>query len=222
MSGFIDEYMPDEIPGYPCISVPRTKTAIQVNSGGNERRNQQWDHPLHRFILPEAVARDWEPIEVLKKHWLIMHGPAYSFPFRDPLDFASCDLEAPNREPVTDETDQLLGVVDGFTQRWQLTKRYTVGAFSYDRSIHLPVLDTVFVARDGVLVDDSLYSVTRPGGEVVFAVPPVVDGNPGVLTAGFLFDCEVRYEGDDTLEGIVRSFQIGAFGDISLTEVRPC
>ncbi len=222
MSGFIDEYMPDDIPGYPCISVPRFKTAIQINSGGNERRNKDWRHPLHRFILPEIVAREWFQIEALKKHWLIMRGPAHSWPFRDPLDFASCDLEVPNeRDPDISELDQSLGTVDGFTDTWQLTKRYEVGAETYDRTIYLPVVESVLVARDGVLIDPSTYEVTRPGGEIVFDVPPVL-GGAGILTAGFLFDCEVRYESDDTLETLVRTFEVGGGSDINLTEVRPC
>ncbi len=218
---FIDEYLPDEIPGYPCISVPRTKTVIQVNAGGNERRNKEWDDPLHRFILPEAVAREWEPIEILKKHWLIMGGPANTWPFRDPLDFASIDLDAPNKVPSYTMTDQPLGTVDGFTQRFQLKKRYTVGSQTYDRTIYLPVSSTVLVSRDGVLVSSSSYTVTRPGGEIVFTTPPVL-GGAGILKAGFLFDCEVRYESDDTLESLVRTFQVGGFSDINLTEVRRC
>lgn len=221
MSGFIDEYLPDEIPGYPCISVPRTKTSIQVNWGGKERRNQEWDHPLHRFLLPEAVARDWVHIEVLKKHWLIMGGPAATWPFRDPLDFASCDLDAPNRVPNYTMLDQLIGTATGFTDRFQLVKEYEVGSNTYSRTIHLPVEGTVLVAHNGILVPDTDYTVSRPGGEILFDVPPPLGGS-GEIRAGFLFDNEVRYENDDTLESLVRTFEIGGFSDISLTEVRPC
>lgn len=218
-SSFKDEYLPDEIPGYPCISVPRTKTTIQVDAGGGERRNKQWAHPLHRFILPEANARDWEHIEVLKKHWLIMGGPLHSWPFRDPLDFASCDLDAPTLVPDISPIDQALGTGNGIKDRFQLVKRYQVGTLTYDRPIYLPIIDTVEIASDGVLVDPANYTVSRPGGEVVFGVPPLAGK---VLTAGFLFDCEVRYESDDTLESLVRTFQVGGFSDITLSEVRRC
>lgn len=220
MSGFIDIYLPVGVPGYPCISVPRTKTTIQVSSSGKERRNQEWAHPLHRFILPEGV-RQWSVVQDLGKMWKITAGPAYSFAFSDPLDFASCDLAKPNLEPVVDMEDQLIGTADGFTDTFQLVKTYSVGGNIYDRNIHLPVLDSVLIARDGVLIDDDNYTVTRPGGKVQFDVPPGL-GGAGLITAGFLFDCEVRFESDETLEGILRTYQVGGFADINLTEVRPC
>lgn len=221
---FIDEYMPEEIPGYPCVSAPRFKTTIQVNSGGNERRNQEWEHPLHQFILPEGI-RSADVINGLKSHWLIMAGPFNSFPWRDPLDKASID-HIPNYpdddlEDLISETDQYIGTVDGFTDTFQLVKTYSVGGNLYDRIIHLPVVDTVLVAIDGVLVSDTDYTVTRPGGEIVFDVPPPISG-AGIITAGFLFDVEVRFESDDAFEGIVRTWQAGGFSDLTLIEVRPC
>lgn len=225
---FLDVYMPDEVPGYPCISAPRTKTTIQVNAGGNERRNQEWEHPLHRFVLPEALARDWTVVEDLKKHWLITAGPYYSFPWRDPLDKASCDLLAANEPDETlggriSETDQFIGTANGFTDTFQLIKTYSRGGQAYDRTIHLPVLSTVVVAIDGVLVDDADYTVTRPGGEIVFGIPPEEpEEGPGIITAGFLFDVEVRFESDDQLETLVRTWQAGGFSDLTLVEVRPC
>jgi uncharacterized protein (TIGR02217 family) len=216
---FIDLYLPPEIPGYPCASVPRTKTNILMTSGGRESRNIEWEHPLHRFILPEAAGREWSVVETLKKHWLVTSGPALSFPWRDPLDFASCDLVRPNVVPVVSLTDQPLGTGDGINEIFQLRKTYTRGAFSYTRDIHLPVLSSLLIAADGVLVSPTTYTVSRPGGVVTFNDPPA---NGVVLTAGFLFDCEVRFESDDQLESILRTYQVGGFADITLIEVRAC
>lgn len=218
---FIDEYLPDEIPGFPCMASPRFRTTIQVNAGGGERRNQEWQHPLHLYTLPEAVARDWDEIETLKKHWLIMCGPFHSFPFYDPFDFASCDLVRPNTEPTVSMTDQVLGTVDGFTDSFQLTKTYSVGGETYDRTIHLPILDTIVIARDGVLVPDTDYTVSRPGGVVTFDVPPILGGG-NVLTWGGLFDVEVRYESDDIIGSIMRTTTVAGAADLTLVEVRPC
>lgn len=228
---FLDIYMPDEVPGYPCVSAPRFKTTIQVNAGGTERRNQEWEHPLHNFILPEAIARESTAANTvvveLKKHWLITKGPYYSFPWADPLDKASID-HVPN-EPdediiarLTDE-DQIIGTIDGFTDTFQLVKTYTRGGETYTRNIHLPVVSTVIVAIDGILIPDTDYTVSRPGGEIIFDLPPDPDDyGAGILTAGFLFDCEVRFESDDQFEGIVRTWQTGGFADLTLVEVRPC
>lgn len=218
---FIDSYMSEEVPGYPCISAPRFKTAIQVSAGGNERRNQEWEHPLHQFILPEAIARDTEVINGLKKHWLIMKGPLHSFPWTDPLDKASIDHKPnlPDNEIAISRTDQALGTGNGFTDSFQLKKRYTVGGQNYDRLIYHPVLSSVLIADNGSLVSASDYTVSRTTGIVTFDTPPL---NGHVLTAGFLFDVEVRFESDDVFEGIVRTWQAGGFSDITLIEVRPC
>jgi uncharacterized protein (TIGR02217 family) len=116
-------------------------------------------------------------------------------------------------------TDQALGTGDGIAEMFQLRKTYTRGAFSYTRDIHLPVLSSLLIASDGVLVSPTSYTVSRPGGIVTFNDPP---SNGAVLTAGFLFDCEVRFESDDQLESIVRTYQVGGFADITLIEVRPC
>jgi uncharacterized protein (TIGR02217 family) len=225
---FLDIYMPDEVPGYPCISAPRTKTTIQATAGGGEQRNQDWEHPLHRFVLPEAIARDWSVVEDLKKHWLITRGPFHSFPWRDPLDKASCDLLAPNEPDAAviarvAATDQPLGTVDGFTDTFRLMKTYLRGGETYDRMIYLPVLDTVVIAIDGDVIPGAGYTVSRPGGEVTFAAPPDPgDYEDGIITAGFLFDVEVRFESDDVLEALVRTWQVGGFADLTLIEVRPC
>lgn len=225
---FLDIYMPEEVPGYPCISAPRTKTSINLNSSGKERRNQEWEHPLHTFILPEAIARDGNVMNDLKAHWLITKGPFYSWPWRDPLDKATIDC-IPN-EPDEDladriaETDQPLGTGTGFTDSFQLIKTYTRGGETYDRIIHLPVLDlegssTVIVADNGVVVPDTDYTVSRPGGVITFDTPPL---NGHAITAGFLYDNEVRFESDDSFEGILRTWQKAGFADLTLVEVRPC
>lgn len=217
---FIDIYMPEEIPGYPCVSSPRTKTTIQVNSGGGERTNQEWEHPLMKFVLPEGV-RDWSVVQNLGKMWRITAGPANSFAWRDPLDFSSGDLDVPNPEtdPVPTMTDQFVGFGTGFTDSFQLVKTYSYGSELYDRPIYLPVVDTVVVANNGILVPDTDYTVSRPGGVITFNVPPV---DTHTITAGFLFDVQVRFESDDAFEGILRTWQTGGFADITLIEKRPC
>ena len=216
---FIDAYLPTGVPGYPCASAPRTKTTINVTSGGRENRNREWVHPQHRFVLPEAAGREWSVVEALKKHWLIMAGPAHSWPFRDPLDFASRNLTKPNVTPTVAASDQLIGTGTGFTDTFQLVKTYTVGAETYTRTIHLPRLSSVVISANGAVVDPANYSVSRPGGVVTFNAPPT---NGHAIRAGFLFDCEVRFESDDQLESILRTYQVGGFADITLIEVRPC
>lgn len=225
MTGFVDAYLPAAVPGYPCVSAPRFSTTIQVSAGGNERRNQNWEHPLYRFSLPEA-ARRHEVFEALKHHWLALRGPLNSFPWRDPLDFASVDLTAPNVVPTLSITDQTIGTGDGVTTAFQLVKQYQAGAETYSRPITLPVVASVVCGIDGKELDDPALSgfpytasVERETGIVTFSDPPP-DGLE--VTAGFLFDVPVRFESDDSLEGMIRSWQVSGFADINLIEVRPC
>ncbi|PKB19661.1 uncharacterized protein (TIGR02217 family) [Novosphingobium kunmingense] len=224
MTGFVDEYMPDKVPGFPCTAAPRFNTSIKVAAGGGEKRNQEWEQPLHRYGLPEAQGRDPDVVEALRQHWLTMRGPYFSWPWADPFDKASLDLAHPN-ESDDDvlariaATDQLIGTGDGLAERFRLSKLYTYGSGSYRRTVHLPVLASVVVAVDGVEADPGDYTVSRPGGVIEFAVAPA-DG--AAITAGFLFDVEVRFEGDDAFEAILRGGDVGGFAGLSLIEVRPC
>lgn len=207
------------MPGYPCDSTPRFSTTITSVDSGAEQVNRNWQHPLYRFTLPEA-ARTWDIVEAVKDHFMVMGGPAHTWPFRDPLDFASRALDKPNKVPTVTLTDQVIGTGDGATTSFQISKTYERGAYSYARKIELPVLSTVLIAVNGLDVSGSNpWTVTRPGGVVSFTSAP----SPGAsITAGFLFDNIVRFESDDSLATILHNFCVGGFADITLLGVRSC
>lgn len=223
MSRFIDLYLDDCVPGYPVLASPRFATEIVMVDSGDEQANQRWAHPLHRYVLPEAV-RTMEVFNAVRDHWLICAGPARSFPFRDPLDFASVALSAPNTVPTVTPYDQALGVGDGSNRFFQLTKRYTRGGYSYDRTLTHPVTASIRIAEDP---DGSSppfeyvggFTVGRETGIVTFDVAPLAGH---VLTWGGLFDVPVRFESDDAFDGIVRTFGVGGFADMTLLEIRGC
>jgi len=214
---FIDEYAPPEMPGFPCLSSPRWSTAITQVDSGAEQVNQRWAHPLYRFTLPEAV-RDHTVFEAVRDQWMAMRGPAHTWPFRDPLDFASQALPAANVAPTVTMTDQVIGTGDGETTQFQLVKAYTRGTQSYSRLIHLPIVNTVLISINGGSTAIP-WTVSRPGGVVEFDTAP---GIGAVIRAGFLFDVEVRFESDDAFDGIVRSYQISGYSDVTLVETRHC
>jgi len=222
MTRFVDEYMPDQVPGFPCVSSPRWATDIQIVDSGAEQANQRWVHPLHKFKLPDAI-REHDTYNAIHNHWMAMRGPLYTFPFRDPLDFASVELDLPNTVPTLSRLDQDIGTGDGLTTQFQLTKTYTSGSQTYDRNIYHPVVSTVLVGVDGedpeVASPDFPWSVSRTTGIITFDVPP---DNGAVITAGFLFDVEVRFGGDDSFDGIVQTYGVSGFADIDLFEVRTC
>lgn len=222
MARFLDIYAPAAMPGFPCFSSPRFSTLLTSVDSGAESANRRWRHPLYKFTLPEAV-RQHDVYEALRDHWLIMGGPAQTWPFKDPLDFASVALEKANKTPAVSATDQALGSGNGAATQFQLVKTYSRGGQTYTRKIHLPVVASVVVAVDGgdpaALSPPLGWTVSRPGGVVTFdaAVP-----NGLAVTAGFRFDVEVRFENDEAFDGIVQSYQVSGFADLTLIEVRPC
>lgn len=217
MSRFIDEYPPGPMNSYDWVTAPKTQTQITVTASGSESANKLWKHPRRRFNSPQGI-REFDVVQAIMDHWLVMGGPFQTFPLRDPLDFASCALLYPNEAPPIAMTDQVLGVGDGFATSFKLTKAYRRGATSYTRRIYLPVTDSVIVGVGGI-AQPSGWSVTRDGGVVTFDAAPA-DGLQ--VTAGFLFDCEVRFEDDDSYQSFVRAWRLGGFADISLVEVPPC
>lgn len=217
MSRFKDVYMPSQIQSYPIYSSPRFSTDLVVVDSGREQANQRWEHPLHRYTIPEAV-RTMDGLNALRSHWLIMRGPGHMFPFRDPLDFASAPLENPATIPTISATDQQIGVGNGLQVEFQITKTYTSGAEEYERQIYLPIVSSVLVAVDGTPTGSG-WSVDRQTGVITFDAAPD-DGD--VITCGYLFDVSVRFEADDTFDAIAASYGVGGFADITLLETRIC
>lgn len=225
MSRFLDVYLDRCVPGYPCMSSPRWSTSITHSDSGAEQANQRWEHPLHRFTLPQAF-RDHEIYEAVRDHWLIMRGPLRSFPFRDPLDFASRALSRPNQAPAITWSDQVLGVGDGINVTFQLQKTYTRGAETYTRKVVHPVVSTVKVSINNT--DPTTWvtpmvaltwAVDRATGRITFSGPPP----PGsVVRAGYLYDVEVRFESDESFDGLLQDYGVSGFADLVLVEIRPC
>lgn len=225
--GFVDHYLDEWIVGFPCYSSPRFSTEIAASASGAEQRNRNWSHPLRTFRLPEAI-RYHEQYEAIQNHWLAMGGPELCWPFTDPLDFASIPLDMPNVTPDISAEDQVIGVGNGVQRAFQLTKKYQAGPASYQRPIYLPQVATVSIAINGLAPDDPaladfggpfIWAVERMGGMVTLDPAPK-EGT--TITAGFLFDVAVRFEADDSFDGIVQSYQVSGFSDLDLAEVRPC
>lgn len=224
---FVDEYLPAKIRRYPFRSAPRTSTRITQVKSGHEHRNRNWIHPLHKFTAPEAIECH-DDLEDVKDAWLALGGPFTTFPFRDPLDFASRRLTAANKVPTIGPTDQVIATADGTEESFQLIKTYNFGSASYARRITLPIVSTVQIYMNAL--DPATANPTLPGGPYVWTVdretgliaPDKFVTAGVVITAGFLFDVIARFEDDDTYEGIVQAFEVSGHADLSFVEVRPC
>jgi uncharacterized protein (TIGR02217 family) len=96
------------------------------------------------------------------------------------------------------------------------------------RTIRLPIVASVVVAMNAL--DPDTPNPDLPGGPYTFAVDRltgVITFDPvptaGIaVTAGFLFDVPARFEGDDSLEAVVKAFQVDGFSNLSFFETRMC
>lgn len=221
MARFYDAYAPEEMPGYPCGASPRFSTTITVADSGDEQANRNWVQPLWRFTLPKAV-RTAAQFEAVKTHFLAMAGPAYTWPWRNPLDCASAEVADPPKLPAITALDQVLGTGDGVRVTFPLVKTYQRGPRAETYRIYLPVVASVVVSVNGAARPTG-WSVTRAAGPssgaVVFDAAP----SPGqVVRAGYYYDKEVRFEADDSLDTMLADFGAAGFADLTLVEVRPC
>lgn len=217
MVRFVDEYPPTEMKSFGWVSSPRFSTQITEADSGSENANRRWLHPKRRFSNPQGV-RSHEVFEALKAHFLVMGGPFHTWPMRDPTDFASAPLAAMNTVPAITMSDQQIGVGDGVTLAFQLIKTYARGSKTYARKIQLPVVASVLTSLNNV-APGVAPTVQRQGGLVTFATPP---GVGVIVRAGFLFDCCVRFESDDSFDGIVKTYKVAGFADVPMVEVPLC
>ena len=228
MARFKDVYAPPGMPTHPVYCGPRWKHRIVTVDSGDEQVNPVWEHALQKYSMPECI-RDFASYCAVRNHWYAMKGPTHTWPFRDPLDYSSIDHMYHPDDPTPDISayDQIIGYGDGATTEFQLIRNYASGDETHARPIYLPLAGFVIYAIDGGPEQNALAApspgadctVTRPGGILTFADPP---DEGAVITAGYFFDVEVRFENDEAFEGIFQGPNAGGYASINLVEVRHC
>lgn len=188
---------------------PSRKTSITQLASGAEHRNTPHAQSRRKYNAGAGV-KSLDELTVLIEFFETRFGQLYSFRFRDPMDFKSCKPSV-----AVSATDQIIGTGDGAQMYFQLTKNYSDAANSYQRRITKPVLESLKVAIDGVLIEASNYSLNVLTGEVLFNAPPPL-GN--VISAGFEFDVPVRFD-TDQLDVALEAFGAGQALNIPLIEV---
>ncbi|MEO1600827.1 MAG: DUF2460 domain-containing protein [Pseudomonadota bacterium] len=182
------------------------RTEIVTLSGGHEERNTPWAQARRRYDAGLGV-RSLDDLDAVLRFYEGRRGPLYGFRWKDWLDHKSC---APSATP--EPTDQAIGVGDGSTTQFQLTKDYG-GTPAMVRPITKPVDGTVRVAVGGV---ETAATVDTETGLVTLASAPAAGQ---AVTAGFAFDVPVRF-GSDTLEVNLAAFEAGEIPSIPILEVR--
>lgn len=161
---------------------PEWRTEVVMLASGAEVRNGRWTGSRRRWDVASAVSTVAD-LALLTAFFEARRGRLHGFRFRDPVDHSSA---APGLVATPD--DQSIGTGDGVIQVFQLAKSY--GPVS--RPILKPVSGSVRVALDGV-EQLSGWTVDPANGQVSFEMEPA----SGVsVTAGFEFDCPVRFDRD--------------------------
>ena len=190
-----------------AVGGPQRRTEIVTLISGREERNSPWADSLRRWDAGPGV-KSLDDLNTLIAFFEARRGRLHGFRFRDPIDNRSC---APSAVPSM--LDQLIGTGDGVTTAFQLVKTYASGAESWARTIAKPVEGTVVVAVDGV---EAAVSVDHTTGQVSFAAPPA-DG--AAITAGFAFDCPVRFD-TDQLDIALDAVGAGEAPSVPLVELK--
>jgi uncharacterized protein (TIGR02217 family) len=181
---------------------PERPVEVLKLASGREVRGSSWAGSRRRWDVSGAVDTLDRLYEIMA-FFEARQGPLKAFRFRDPLDHSSA-------RPGVDVSalDQVLGLGDGAQTRFALRKAYG----DVWRDIRQPLEGSVEVALDIVMVESG-WHVERH--EIVFDVPPAV----GVtVSAGFEFDCVVRFE-NERFEGVVEAMGTGRATRIGLIEV---
>ena len=186
------------------------RTEVVTLASGFERRSTPWAQGRRRWLIGAGV-RSLDDMAELTAFFEARRGRLFGFRFKDFADFKSC---APSGAPAA--TDQVLGAGDGVRTAFQLVKRYGEGADAAVREIRKPVADAVRVTVAGAELTVSAFSVDATTGLVTLASAAAAGA---AVTAGFAFDCPVRFDSDRidvTLEG----FDAGRATAVPLVEIR--
>ena len=206
---FSEERVPLRI-AFGTSGGPERRTDIVRLSTGFEKRNQRFSRSVRRYDAGSGL-KSLADLALVVEFFEAMRGRLTGFRFRDPLDHASARFGR-----AVSPTDQVVGMGDGETRQFQLTKIYGSGEGAYRRPIEKPVAGTVRITVGGAETTAGL-SLDGATGVVNFADPPA----EGVaITAGFEFDVPVRFDIDQIAVNIA-AFEAGDIPTIPLIEVRP-
>ncbi len=203
---FHDVKLPDDVER-GAVGGPRFKTTALQLSSGHEKRNINWEVARGEWNIGYGI-QDKVGFTAVLDFYYARFGPAHTFRFKDWSDF--------------EMARQSIGTTDGSTATFQIFKRYSSGAFNYDRDLVKPVSGTVLVWVNDV-------SITEGAGVSEFAV----DLLTGIVTLGSTLaaqsstDVEVQCEFDvqarfiaDSFDMNIILFNAGSIPQASVREVR--
>lgn len=196
---------------FGSVGGPERRTDVVTLANGFEERNTPWAHSRRRYDAGLGM-RSLDDIETLIAFFEARRGQMYGFRWKDWSDFKSSGATS---EPTF--RDQVIGMSDGVTEAFQLSKTYRSGEFTYQRPITKPVSGTVRIGIEQDELKETIdYDLDDTTGLITFKHPPAPDQQ---IVAGFEFDVPVRFD-TDAIRTSVASFQAGDAPDVPVVEVR--
>jgi uncharacterized protein (TIGR02217 family) len=193
---------------------PERKTDVVALGSGREERNARWAHSRRRYDAGYGV-KTLDALSAVLAFFEERRGRLYGFRWRDRLDHSS---GAPG--VAVSALDQTIGVGDGTTAAFALTKTYGGVHAPYARPITKLVAGSVRVAVAGIeQAEGSAFTIDTTTGVVTFLAGHIPAAG-AAITAGFLFDVPVRFD-TDYLEVDLSAFAAGAIPHIPLVEIKP-
>lgn len=196
---------------FGSVGGPERRTEVVALANGFEERNTPWAEARRRYDAGVSL-RSLDDIEDLIRFFEARQGQLHGFRWKDWSDYKSCRSSG-----AIGFEDQRIGVGDGATLVFQLTKTYASGPASQVRRIVKPVQGTVRVGLQGDELHEGVhYTVDWETGQVRFVTAPALTEQ---VTAGFEFDVAVRFD-TDRIQVSVASFQAGEVPSVPVVEVR--
>ena len=193
--------------GRDASVTPEFSTNVTITASGFERRNSLWSDARLRFDVGPGVRSDAE-LGQLIAFFRARRGQARGFRLRDPSDFSSNGMTG-----VPTATDQVIGIGDGATARFELVKYYGDGSDAQRRRITRPEAESLRISVNGV---ETGSFTLEPLGVIILAAAPAAGA---VIGAGFLFDVPVRFA-EDRLDISGAEFAAGEAPSVPLIELR--
>ncbi len=142
---------------------PERRTDIVVLGSGREERNARWAHSRRRYDAGYGI-KTLEALGVAVSFFEERRGRLYGFRWRDRLDNSSATPGV-----AVSPTDQAIGVGDGATATFALTKTYGGVYAPYQRPIGKPVAGSVRVAVAGdEVAEGTAFTCDTATGVVTF------------------------------------------------------
>lgn len=190
-------------------------TSVVVMNNGREQRISKWSRPQRKYDISYGIRSD-EDLYNVQKFYMAREGGLHGFLFTDPLDNTT-NADGRTAPMYYDHT---IGLGDGSTTTWQLSKTYPSGPVRRKRLIEKPISQAAtHVGLDGVN-KTSGWSVSTSTGIITFSSAPTYGQ---IITAGCRYYVPVRFgdEVDAELLLTLDNYKQGAIPSIPLYEI-PC